>query len=105
MNITKAITLLWTGCSAFSCFTAFYIGYARAVHALIATESFDLGGGQSFAIGFPMEVSKAFAVTGALTAISGLTISRFMNKEALASRYHIAALYFLLPAGIVLLIP
>jgi hypothetical protein len=105
MNITKSILCFWTGCSAFSCFSAYGIGYERASQSIVTMESLDLGGGQAFAIGFPPMLSEALAVVGAVMAVVGLLASCRLNKQPVFSWPHGIALFFLLPLGFALLMP
>ena len=105
MNVTKSIVCLWSGCSAFSCFTAYAIAYDRASHRIITMESLDLGGGQAFAIGFPPMLSEAMAAVGILIAVAGLLTSCRLNKQPLFSWPHRVALFFLLPLAVALLLP
>ena len=93
------------GCSAFSCFTAYGIAYDLAARSIIIMENLDLGGGQSFAIGFPATLSETIAVVGAVIAIAGLMVSCCLNKQPFFSTLHTIALFFLVPLVVALLIP
>jgi hypothetical protein len=105
MHVTKSILCLWTGCSAFACFTAYAIAYDRASDSIITMENLDLGGGQSFAIGFPATFSEAIAAAGVVMAGVGLLVSCCLNRQAVVSRAHAVALLFLVPLAVALLIP
>ncbi len=68
-------------------------------------ENLDLGGGQAFAVEFPTSFSDAIAAVGAVLAVVGLFVSCLSNRQPLFSLPHTAALCFLLPLLVTLIIP
>jgi hypothetical protein len=103
MQITKSILCLWFGSSAFACFAACGLADYRGALSVIAMEKLDLGGGQSFAVAFPVGAALVVALVCAIVAIVSLMISWRLNKQRLFSWPHAAALLFLLPLVLALL--
>jgi hypothetical protein len=83
---------------------AYGSAYQRGVLSVITMENLDMGGGQSFALGFPTMVSEAVAAIGVFTATLSLFVSWRWNKQPLFSPPHFAALIFLIPLIIAWLI-
>jgi hypothetical protein len=103
MQITKSISCLWFGSSAFACFTACGLADYRGALSVITMEKLDLGGGQSFAVAFPVVAALAMALVCAIVAVAGLFVSWRLNKQPFFSLPHTAALLFLVPLALALL--
>jgi len=76
---------------------AYGSAYQPGALSVTTMENLDLGGGQSFALGFRPMVSEAIATLTAFTAGISLLVSWRLNKQPLFSRPHFAALFFLIP--------
>jgi hypothetical protein len=104
MQVTKSILCLWASCAAVACFMAYGSAYQRGALSVITMEKLDMGGGQSFALGFPTMVSEVIAAIGVFMAAISLLVSWRWNKQPLFSPLHFAALIFFIPLIIVWLI-
>jgi|ERR1017187_8479687 hypothetical protein len=103
MQTTKSILCLWVGSSAFACFEAYGLAYHQGAMAVIVGQNLDLGGGPSFALGFPSLAFFVLALVCAVVAAVSFLLSWRLNKQRFFSLPHVAALFFVVPLGIALL--
>lgn len=102
MQTTKSLLCLWLASPISAISAVFGFGYDQGTHAVIDIEQIDLGGGQSFALAFPILTSWAVSAFFFVAAVIGLLVSWRRNRQPLFSLPHTTAMLLLVPFIVVL---